>query len=122
MAYCTNADLTLLTGTTLSTTVQDAIILQADNEINGLIYAAGLTPPGADNTLKAASLKLSSAGVMTRARMDGSRPSTLTVGEYTSSDNIDQSITELRTAALVLVDSYIVRINAATRQIGRAHV
>ena len=39
MAYCTNADLTLLTGTTIATATQDAIIAQSDRDMNDKVIA-----------------------------------------------------------------------------------
>jgi hypothetical protein len=121
MAYSTNAELTLLTGTALSTTIQDAIIAQADREIDARLYEAGLTPPGSDAMLKAASLDLSIAGVMTRARMDGTQPGSLSVGEMTSSDNIDAAIAELKAKASVIIDAYVRKATAALRQSSRIY-
>ncbi len=65
MAYCTNGELTLLTGTSLSTAVQDGIIDQADREINGRLSLMGISAPAANDTLKAASLNLSIIAVWT---------------------------------------------------------
>ena len=65
MAYCTNEKLTSLTGTSLSTAVQDAIIDQSDRKINAKLRTEGLTPPDADDDLKAASLDLSYVAVLT---------------------------------------------------------
>lgn len=112
--YCTNAKLTQMTGTTLSSTIQDAMILEADYEINGWLYEAGITPPGSDTTLEAASLKLSTALVMTRHRMDGTQPGSLSIGEFSMSDNIDAAITSLREGAKSLVDSYIAKVKTAS--------
>lgn len=121
MAYTTNAKLTLLTGTALSTTIQDAILAQADREIDAKLYEAGLTPPGSDATLEAASLDLGIAGVFTRHRMDGTQPDSLRVGEVSSSDDIDAAITELKDRAMRLVDAYIAKAQAATRLSSRIY-
>lgn len=107
MAYCTNAELTLLTGTSLSTTIQDAIIAQADREIDARIVRAGLTAPASDDTLKAASLNISKAGIITHDRMSGAKTSSIKVGEISMSDNLDAAITELYDNAWESVDSYI---------------
>ena len=107
MAYCTNAELTALTGTSLSTDIQGAIIAQADREINARLALAGLSASASDDTLKAASLNLSIAGVMTRLRADGSKPSSLKVGDISMGDNIDAAITELKTRADESITAYI---------------
>jgi hypothetical protein len=121
MTYCTNAKLTQMTGTALSTTIQDALILEADYEINGWLYQAGLTPPASDTTLEVASLKLSTTLVMTRHRMDGTQPGSLSVGEFSMSDNIDAAIASLRDSARQLVDSYIAKVKTASYRSTRVY-
>lgn len=112
MAYCTNAELTALTGTTISTTTQDAIIAQADREISARIKAAGITPPGASEDLKAASLNLSQAGLITYNRNDTEltrRTQTKSVkfGDVTISDDPDKAIETLTAKAWLSVDAYV---------------
>jgi len=112
MAYCTNADLTILTGTTLATETQDAIIAQSDREIEARIKAAGLTPPAADDDLKAASLNLSTAGLITYNRMNTEltrRTQTKSVkfGDVTIADDPDKAIQALTDKAWESVDAYI---------------
>jgi hypothetical protein len=107
MAYCTNAELTLLTGTTLSTAIQDAIIDQADREIKAYIKAEGLTPPAADDDLKAASINLSKVGIITHNRMTGTQPKSAKVGDITIQDDLDKAIEALTTKAWQSVDAYI---------------
>lgn len=121
MSYSTNAKLTQMTGTTLSSTIQDALILEADYEINSYLYAAGLTPPASDTTLEAASLKLSTALVMTRHRMDGTMPGSLNIGDFSMSDNLDGAISELRNGAKLLIDGYIAKTKAATYRATRIY-
>jgi len=76
MAYCTNSELTLITGTTLSTSIQNAIIDQSDREIKTRIRTEGLTPPiSDDDDLKTASLELSKAGIITYHDQDTHRQS-----------------------------------------------
>ncbi len=115
MSYCTTSELLALTGTELAEEVLEEIIAQADREVGAQIYSAGLTPPGSDDALKAASLKFSIAGVVTRHRMDGTAPGTLTVGDQTASDDPDTAIDALRAEAKELVRGYIVRTKASTR-------
>ena len=112
MAYCTNADLTLLTGTTLATATQDAIIAQSDRDIKARIEAASLTPPATDDDLKAASLNLSTAGLITYNRMNTEltrRTQTKSVkfGDVTIADDPDEAIKALTDRAWASVDAYI---------------
>lgn len=107
MSYCTNAELTLLTGTGLSTTIQDAIIAEADREINARLALAEISAPGSDDKLKSASLNLSIVGVLTRMRLDGSKPASIRIGDISASDDIDTAISELQKKAWAAVDSYI---------------
>lgn len=107
MAYCTNAELTLLTGTTLSTAIQTAIIDQADREIKAYIKAEGLTPPASDDDLKAASINLSKVGIITHNRMTGTQPKSAKVGDITIQDDLDKAIEALTAKAWQSVDAYI---------------
>ena len=107
MAYCTNAELTALTGTILSTAIQDAIIAQSDREIDAIIKAEGLTPPTSDDDLKAASLNLSKAGIITHNRMTGTQPKSAKVGDITIQDDLDKAIETLTAKAWKSVDAYI---------------
>ena len=107
MAYCTNTELTSLTGTSLSTDIQDAIIAQADREINARIARADLTAPASDDILKAASLNISKAGIITHDRMSGAKTSSIKVGDISMSDNLDAAISSLYAKAWESVDSYI---------------
>lgn len=121
MAYCIYPELVNLTGSELTVNELDEIIVQADSEIDACLYEAGLTPPGSDSILKAASLKLSIAGVVTRHRMDGTQPSSLSIGGLSLSDNLDGAITELRNGAKSLIDAYIRKATAALRQSSRIY-
>jgi len=112
MAYCTNAELTLLTGTTLSTAIQDAIIDQADREIKARVQAEGLTPPASDDMLKFASLDLSKAGIITHNRMTGTQTKSVKVGDIAIQDDIDVAIASLQERAWRTVDAYIA-VNSA---------
>jgi len=121
MAYCIYPELVNLTGSELTVNELDEIIVQADSEIDACLYEAGLTPPGSDSILKAASLKLSIAGVVTRHRMDGTQPGSLSIGGLSLSDNLDGAITELRNGAKSLIDAYIRKATAALRQSSRIY-
>jgi hypothetical protein len=121
MAYCTAAELQYLTGAEDGQEALEAIIDQSDREIKGIIYQAGLTPPAANDILKAASLNYSIAGTMTRHRMDGTQPGSLTVGDMTTSDNIDAAIDKLREKAEALVNAYISQVSTASGLSGRIY-
>lgn len=112
MAYCTNAELSGITDTTLSTTILDAIIAQADRRIKTRIRKGGITPPAADDMLKAASLDLSQAGIITYNRMkedltDRNMAKTVKFGETTIQDDPDKAIEALTALAWDSVDAYI---------------
>jgi len=114
MAYCTNAELTLLTGTTLSIAIQDAIIAQADREINSRLRAEGLTPPASDDDLKAASLNMSKVGIITYNRMTGAQTKSVKIGDITIQDDLDTAIEALTESAWDSVDAYIATQGSAS--------
>ena len=114
MAYCTNAELTLLTGTTLSTAIQDAIIDQSDREIKAYIRAEGIIPPASDDDLKAASINLSKVGIITHNRMTGTQTKSAKVGDITIQDDLDKAIEALTVKAWQSVDAYIATQTAAS--------
>jgi hypothetical protein len=112
MAYCTNAELSGITDTTLSTTTLDAIIAQADRRIKARIQKEGITPPASDDMLKAASLDLSQAGIITHNRLkedltDRNMAKSVKFGETTIQDDPDKAIEALTTLAWESVDAYI---------------
>jgi len=111
VTYCTTAELVALTGTTLDpTTVLEPIINQAEREIDTRLAKFSLSGSAAPG-IKSACLKLSIAGLLTRYRLDGTQPSSIKVGDYAASDNIDQAIAKLTADAWALVDDYIL-VNA----------
>ncbi len=114
MAYCTNAELTLLTGTPLSTAIQDAIIAHSDRKIKTRIKTAGLTPPATDEDLKAASIDLSKVGIITHNRMTGTQTKSVKVGDITIQDDLDVQIKALTEAAWAAVDAYITTNSTAS--------
>ena len=95
-----------MTETILKELVRQAMH-QADREIKARLALADITAPASDDTLKAASLNLSIAGVFTRLRADGSKPSSLKVGDISMGDNIDAAISELKNRAWESVTAYI---------------
>ena len=124
MAYCTNAELSGVTDTTLSTATLDAIIAQADRRIKARIQKGGITPPASDDMLKAASLDLSQAGIITYNRLkedltDRNMTKTVKFGETTIQDDPDKAIEALTELAWGSVDAYIeVQTGAAEAKAG----
>lgn len=111
--YCTTAELAALTGSTLdATTILAPIIEQAEREIDTKLAKFSLSGSTADG-IKSACLKLSIAGLLTRYRLDGTQPASIKMGDYSSSDNIDQAIAKLTADAWELVDDYV-QANANT--------
>lgn len=107
MALCSTSELVNLTGTTYSTTILDDIIAEADRTIGTWLSFAGLSLPGSDNDLKSASLKLSICGILTRMRLDGTKPAQLRIGDLTVSDDIESAITNLTAKAREHTQAYI---------------
>jgi len=106
MAYCTNIELTLLTGTTLSTDTQDAIIEQADRKINARLRTEGLVPPTEDDDLKAASLDLSHVAVLMHPD-NPSGASSVKLGDVTVARAWAATLTSLEKSAWQSVGAYI---------------
>lgn len=100
-------DLTLLSGTTLSTVVQDAIIDQADRKIKTRIKLAGLSPPASDDDLKTASIELSYAWVIRWNQSNGIQTKSVKVGDITIQDDPDAAIALLSDSAFMSIDAYI---------------
>lgn len=106
MAFCEYTDIQNLTGTTLSQSIIEAIIAQSDREITGILAKVGLSG-SATGLVKSASIELSIAGIITRHRMDGTMPSTITLGGLTMSDNLDAAINYHRQVGLRYVQDFI---------------
>ncbi len=107
MSLASRTELAALTGSSLDDAILQEILDQADREISARLALAEISAPSANDTLKAASLNLSIAGVLTRTRLDGSHPSSISVGDISVSDNLDTAILEFKTRSNELIDSYI---------------
>ena len=105
MSYCSTAELVSATGATYETAVLQALIDRADRQINAKLNAARVG--GSGNAVKEASLCLSTAMLLTRMRMDGAKPASLSVGGLSMSDNIDQAIKTYEARAWELVNEHI---------------
>lgn len=97
MSYCSTAELVNLTGSTASATILQEVIDEADRQIDARLALAGLT--GSGGAIKSASMHLSIAGLLTRMRMDGEKPGSLSIPGLSMSDNIDAAIAEHRSSA-----------------------
>lgn len=107
MSYCSETELINLTGSMLSSTVLTEIINQADREIKTKLAQTEISAPASDDKLKAASLNLSIVGILTRMRLDGSKPGSLRIGDISVGDNLDAAIAEFMGRAWASVESYI---------------
>jgi len=105
MSYCTTAELVNLTGSGLSSTILQAIIDDADREINAYLAPHGLG--GSGDVCKTASLKLSRAGLMQYHRLSGIQPKSVSIGDTTSQDDPDVAIAALRKEAFQVLDLWI---------------
>jgi len=105
MSYCTTTDLVNLTGSSLSSTILQAIIDDADREINAYLAPHGLS--GSGDACKTASLKLSRAGLMQYHRLSGIQPKSVSIGDSTSQDDPDVAIAALRKEAFQVLDLWI---------------
>jgi len=105
MSYCTTTDLVNLTGSSLSSTILQAIIDDADREINAYLAPYGLS--GGGDACTTASLKLSRAGLMQYHRLSGIQPKSVSVGDTTSQDDPDVAIAALRKEAFQVLDLWI---------------
>jgi len=93
------------TGSAYTTAELQAFIDRADRQINAKLNAARVS--GSGNAIKEASLCLSTAKLLTRMPMDGSKPASLSVGGLSMSDNIDQAIKTYESRAWELVNEHI---------------
>lgn len=106
MAYCTTAELVSATGTNYPEAVLQALINDADREINATLQAARVY--GSGDALKAASLNLSISKLLTRMRMDGTKISTTSLdGTMNLADDPDRAIAAYEKKAFALIEKYI---------------
>jgi D-arabinose 1-dehydrogenase-like Zn-dependent alcohol dehydrogenase len=109
MVYSTPTELRYATGVVAADyddTTLAAIISYADAEIDAKLSMAGISG-GSGNAIKVASLRYSTAALLTRMRMDGTKMKTLILDKVTMGDDIDEAIKNLRHEADVLVSNYI---------------
>ena len=105
MSNCTTAELVSATGSTYDTPTLQALIDRADRQINAKLVANRMS--GSGDAIKEASLDLSISMLLTRMRMDGTKPASLNLGSTSMSDNIDEAIKQLEARAWQLVNEFI---------------
>lgn len=105
-SYCTYAEVLAMTGTAYPQVTVEAMIVLADKELNARLAAKGFTAAYTDMGLQEAGLNLTLARLLTRMRMDGTKPGSLSMGGLTMSDSIDKAIEGHRAAADVLISAY----------------
>ena len=106
-SYCTYAEVLAMTGTAYPQVTVEAIIVLADKELNARLAALGHAAAYTDVGLQEAGLNLALARLLTRMRMDGTKPGSLSMGGLTMSDSIDKAIEGHRAAADTLIAAYV---------------
>lgn len=101
---CSADDMTAITGTTHQRTVIGSIIEDASRDVTQFILANGLSTV-AGYAQRNACIKLSVAYLLTRYRMDGTKPASLSIGGISMSDNIDTAIMTLTKEAYDILNS-----------------
>ncbi len=110
--YATPAEVELVGGVgptgsiVLTEAIMNALIEHAEAEIAGWLNRLAVAGDTNDSTLKAAVIELTIGKIATRLRMVNVKPNTLTLGEKTFVDNIDNNIAEKRLTAREMVDAY----------------
>lgn len=106
-SYCSYAEVLVMTGTDYPQATVEAIIVLADKELNAMLAAKGIAAAYTDIGLQEAGLNLTMARVLTRMRMDGTKPASLSIGGLSMSDSIDKAIEGHRTVAAQMAQAYI---------------
>lgn len=113
MAYCTAADVTLVSGVKITgdyVAIVPGCIAQADNDINIQLKRSGVILPIIDvtDTLRDASAYLAAAIVINRKRLDLSRPNSINLGgEISIGTAPEVEIAWLRNEGQRLLSAYI---------------
>jgi hypothetical protein len=113
MRYATVEDLQAITGSTNERLVLGRVIENTTQEVFQYLNKAGVS--GSGNVIKAATLKLATADLMTRWRMDGSKPQSLTIGVISMKDDNDGAIANLRQEAWELLHRYVMSTSQFSR-------
>jgi len=109
MSFCTNQDVTDITGSNLSTTIIDRIIKGSDRLINRYIVQGGLTadPSPTPDDLMDASIYLSAATVLNRHMVDGTLPAEFTAERLKEKIDAPTVIKNYNEIAMQAIELYI---------------
>jgi len=112
--YCVALDIEYATGwgdsggedVTISSTIVEAIIANAEGTIEGWLDELNATGSASSAILKTAAIELSVAYLITRLRMANKLGNTVTLGGDTISQNWDAVVSEKKKNARAQVESY----------------
>ena len=113
--YATPAEVELVGGVgptgsiVLTEAIMNALIEHAEAEIAGWLNMLAVEGDTNDSTLKAAVIELTIGYISTRLRMVNVKPGTLTLGEKTFVDAVDNNIAEKKMTARGMVDAYSIK-------------
>ena len=109
MSFCTNQDVTDITGSNLSTIIIDRIIKGSDRLINRYIVQGGLTadPSPTPDDLMDASIYLSAATVLNRHMVDGTLPAEFTAERLKEKIDAPTVIKNYNEIAMQAIELYI---------------
>ena len=109
MSYCSNQDVTDITGSSLSTTIIDRIIAGSDRLINRHLVQGGLTanPSPTPDDLMDASIHLSAATVLNRHMVDGTLPAEFTAERLKEKIDASTVIKNYNAIAMQAIEIYI---------------
>ena len=114
-SYCTYAEIVALTGTTFPQATVESFIAAADRRVNAKLKARGYAANYSAEELVTAGIALTKVNLITRCRLDGSFPSSLTIPNGpTLSDNKDNMIKQLEAEADEQIQNYIQYSSSAT--------
>jgi hypothetical protein len=112
--YSSSSDIVNLTGTDLDTATVEALIAEADREIDAILDREGLSVPSpTPDLVKLASQYLASALVLRRSRADGSHPDSARIGDYGEQTRIGDVIAEFESRGREALREYIRRYKSA---------
>lgn len=118
MAYCTNTDVKVYVGTTVSDADLTAMITDADAEINTFFSARGGKSP-ASATAKQVSILLTRARVAERFQLTGENPAGYSSGDYSQSGSVDQlgQAKSLQERAYKIMNDEVVRLQIIPQEL-----
>jgi hypothetical protein len=119
MAYCTNTDIKVYVGTTVSDADLTAMITDADRVISAFFASREMTVD--TNTAKTASILLTRAAVAERFYITGENPTSYSSGDFSQSGAADQLALskELRAEAFRVLNEYILLQNTDDTDLDR---